>query len=264
VAKKFGRRKGSRNKGYFYRAGRGWVVKHLGRFVALTDDQGVRLRDKNLRDAEVKAAYERWIREQKPPLEEAMAADPTAPRDAYVGMVCAKYLEDLRSRAGNIGQNPRGLAKTYIDRSETLFDFCHGFAAEYFCGGDREARERKMEEKPPKKIHTRWFTKAISVLITSSTALPSTWRTGSAFAYRLLDSTGKFTSPARKSSRRRQGPSWECRSASGSSWLAASTTSPPSGGTRRLSRKSSTTSKGALPLCSAARQGTGIRRWRAS
>jgi Raf kinase inhibitor-like YbhB/YbcL family protein len=42
-----GRRKGSRNTGYFYRDGRGWFVKDAtGKFVALLDESGERLRDK--------------------------------------------------------------------------------------------------------------------------------------------------------------------------------------------------------------------------
>jgi hypothetical protein len=46
-----GRRKGSRNKGYFFRAGRGWFTKTNGRFVALTDKVGARIKNENAKQA---------------------------------------------------------------------------------------------------------------------------------------------------------------------------------------------------------------------
>jgi hypothetical protein len=39
-----GRRRGSRNKGYFFREGRGWFTKDGAKFVPLADESGNRLR----------------------------------------------------------------------------------------------------------------------------------------------------------------------------------------------------------------------------
>ena len=46
-----GRRKGSRNKGYFFRAGRGWFTNENSRFVPLTDKAGGRIKDENAKQA---------------------------------------------------------------------------------------------------------------------------------------------------------------------------------------------------------------------
>jgi hypothetical protein len=56
-----GRQPGSRNRGYFYRAGHGWFTKIDGSFVALTDPEGERIRSKATPIAEIKAAYARII-----------------------------------------------------------------------------------------------------------------------------------------------------------------------------------------------------------
>ena len=72
--------------------------------------------------------------------------------DVQVGAVCAKYLGHLKSQAGEIGDRPRGVAKTFRDRGQTLFDFCYGFPGEFFCDGNREKRERKGNAEA-KRIH---------------------------------------------------------------------------------------------------------------
>lgn len=45
MAKGKGRPSGSRNRGYFYRAGRGWYAKLDGKFVPLEYPNGDRRRD---------------------------------------------------------------------------------------------------------------------------------------------------------------------------------------------------------------------------
>jgi hypothetical protein len=54
-----GRRKGSRNKGYFYPAGRGWCFKAGTKFVPLVYDNGDRMRDRSTPIDDVKAAYKK-------------------------------------------------------------------------------------------------------------------------------------------------------------------------------------------------------------
>ena len=117
MAKKKGRRKRSRNKGYFFRTGRGWFTKDAGKFIPLEDEQGNRLRERDIDEEIVKDAVARW--------RTSRVAVPEG--DASVGSVCAKYLEHLRHQAGEIGSRPTGIAKTYIDRGETLYDFCYGY-----------------------------------------------------------------------------------------------------------------------------------------
>ncbi|MEX1039741.1 MAG: hypothetical protein WDZ51_03865 [Pirellulaceae bacterium] len=57
-----GRRKGSRNKGYFYRRGRGWFAKdNGGRFIALTNEAGERLKAKDTPETVVKEAHARFL-----------------------------------------------------------------------------------------------------------------------------------------------------------------------------------------------------------
>ena len=57
-----GRPKGSRNKGYFFREGRGWFTKDPDEhFIPLTDADGQRLRDGNLPDAIIRQAHARYL-----------------------------------------------------------------------------------------------------------------------------------------------------------------------------------------------------------
>jgi len=53
------RKKGSRNKGYFYRKGRCWCLTEG--MVPLTDQNGQRLTDPKA-ERPARAAYQRWLR----------------------------------------------------------------------------------------------------------------------------------------------------------------------------------------------------------
>jgi hypothetical protein len=61
MAKGIGRRKGSRNKGFFYRSGRGWFTKDAGKFVPLTDEPGERLREEDISPKIIQNAYARHL-----------------------------------------------------------------------------------------------------------------------------------------------------------------------------------------------------------
>jgi hypothetical protein len=90
-SRRIGRRKGSRNKGFFYRNGRGWYSKDGSQFVPLTHENGERLRDRNTADDVVKEAHRRWevSRKQKP-----------APRNLVtVEQVCNAYLSKAEKDA---------------------------------------------------------------------------------------------------------------------------------------------------------------------
>src|SRR6185295_11745046 len=99
MTKRIGRRKGSRNKGYFFRTGRGWFTKEAGQFVPLTDEAGRRLTEPTA--AGIKEAYARHVL--------ARGKSPQG-EDPDVESVCAKYLAHLKSQAGAIGREPRGVA----------------------------------------------------------------------------------------------------------------------------------------------------------
>ncbi len=60
-----GRNKGSRNRGFFFRRGRGWVASEGNRCVHLEDKDGFRLRARSTRLSDVKAAYERYLERKK-------------------------------------------------------------------------------------------------------------------------------------------------------------------------------------------------------
>jgi len=58
---KTGRRKGRRDKGYFYRKGRGWVTSDEGSMVPLTFPDGTGIRDRQAEESTVKEAHARWL-----------------------------------------------------------------------------------------------------------------------------------------------------------------------------------------------------------
>jgi hypothetical protein len=84
--------------------------------------------------------------------------------DALVGEVVAAYLDHLRAQAGDVsGSRPTGKAKTYIDRGQTLFDFCYGLPGAFFCQGDKAKRTRKGDPES-KRIHPGFGAKPCSKL----------------------------------------------------------------------------------------------------
>ena len=91
--KKQGRKKGSRNRGYFYRTGRGWYTKDGSRFIPLTYDDGERIRERDADEEDVKQPYARWLLAKK---ERAKArAASQGERDATVLDVCTAYTDPL-------------------------------------------------------------------------------------------------------------------------------------------------------------------------
>jgi len=114
-----GRRKGSRNKGFWFRAGRGWGVNGAaGQFIPLTNEAGERLRDKGQGDA-AKAAYHRYKAGLMPENAKTPATGGPTVRD-----VCVFWLEQApivdKTRESSIGR-----------RMDTLYDLCNGSAPKY-------------------------------------------------------------------------------------------------------------------------------------
>lgn len=157
VRKKAGRRKGRRTKGFFFRPKRGWFTVQDGKFVPLLDIGGLRIREQLTPEAQLKDALAR-LRVQKPQV--IVPAN-----DAQVGQVCAEYLDSLRPADEAALVNPSGTAKTYIDRGQTLFDFCYGLPGAYFCKGDKKKRAALIEEEAPKNIHSGFGAKLCSEIM---------------------------------------------------------------------------------------------------
>ena len=163
MAKRLGRSKGSRNRGYFFRAERGWYTKLHGKFVPLTDDAGERLRSKETDSQVLLEAYARHLLEHSSDEDQDSGGKVPESADAEVGAVCAAYLDHLRMQTGDIGPSPKGTAKTFVDRGQTLFDFCYGLPGEFFCNGDKEARTRKLDAEK-KRVHDGFGAKLCSEL----------------------------------------------------------------------------------------------------
>ena len=97
-----GRKKGSRNKGYFYYAGRGWFVLNEGKKVPLCYDDGERIRNKDESPKVVDEAYHRWRQSKKEERNRAQEDAPKSNRRSGSGQrishVCraARCSEDLQ------------------------------------------------------------------------------------------------------------------------------------------------------------------------
>ncbi len=113
-----GRKKGGRNRGYFYRKGRGWYAIDGKRFVPLLTEDGERLTSAAVSQDEVRDAYARWRTGQAEPVQTESEPECTV----TVLEVCQAYL----ANAGAVGA-----AKTHFDRADTLFEFCFGIPPKF-------------------------------------------------------------------------------------------------------------------------------------
>jgi integrase len=136
MAKGKGRPSGSRNRGYFYRAGRGWFTKLDDKFVPLEYPNGDRMRDKAAPVAEVRAAYLRLLSGQIAETTARPASAPAVPttqsysgNDATVFQVCEAYLAKVESE---------GARSTLDTRRRILFDFCLGLPPRFMPKGKVE------------------------------------------------------------------------------------------------------------------------------
>src|SRR5258708_745825 len=118
MAKKHvGRKKGGHNRGYFYRAGRGWYVVDGSRFQPLRYEDGTAIKAAGADERDVRAAHARWLLDrQASPILTPVTSEVT------VLDVCQTYLTNAKAT---------GAAKTHADRADTLFDFCFGLPPEF-------------------------------------------------------------------------------------------------------------------------------------
>ncbi|MCC7421047.1 MAG: hypothetical protein IT428_12265, partial [Planctomycetaceae bacterium] len=149
----------------------------------MTDENGERFRDKETDERLLREAHARHLLDRQPEPEPGSLKVPES-ADAQVGAVCAAYLDHMKAQAGKITTHPRGKAKTYVDRGQTLFDFCYGLPGEFFCNGDREKRVLKGDPEP-KRIHPGFGHKFssevtpadIDTWLKAHTWKPGGWRT---------------------------------------------------------------------------------------
>jgi integrase len=149
-----GRVTGSRNRGYFYRDGRGWytqiaepLLDETGqprldakgkplvkrRFVALRDDSGKPLRIKTTSISDVKAAYQRIV---------ANPGESENGEGVTVQEVCDAYLNNIADGA------------SYKLRRDILFDFCTGYPPRF----------RGKELPPGERLHKGYAARSVAGL----------------------------------------------------------------------------------------------------
>jgi hypothetical protein len=151
MAKRKGREQGSRNRGFFYRVGRGWGATIAGKFVPLEYLSGERMLDKATPIADVKAAFIRAIAANGA-AKSVMEVQPsnTVTATASAGStneqsesltawdVCMAYLAEAKAT---------GAETTYKARAGILFDFCFGLPARFRPDDDPDAPPKPKPKK---------------------------------------------------------------------------------------------------------------------
>lgn len=142
-SKRKGRRPGSRNRGYFYRKGRGWCATEGTRAVPLVSDTGERLKDRETPLETVRAAYSRHLVRQSQPV--------LAERERVTVLeTCQLYLDNVKAT---------GAESTYQARAGTLYDFCIGLPASF---RNRTPSKREIDEA---RIHKGYGGLAVDQLL---------------------------------------------------------------------------------------------------
>jgi integrase len=120
-----GRNKGRRNKGYFFRNGRGWYTTEGKRMIPLRYEDGEHIKEPKANERDLKEAHARHILDRQ---KESEIQNETTVLD-----VCISYLNYAKAN---------GAEKTHFDRADTLFDFCFGLPPEF----------RNKEGSAPKRM----------------------------------------------------------------------------------------------------------------
>jgi integrase len=145
---KRGRKRGGRQKGYYYRRGRGWHALDGKKSVALLFPNGEPIRERTADPAQVKDAYQRWFNaKQEEFLAEQAARDAAlqADLDAQAGVVstAVTLAEVSRVFLQHIAAN--GAKTTYYSRANTLYDFCMALPARFRPKNGETPRYTKSE-----------------------------------------------------------------------------------------------------------------------
>jgi integrase len=141
---KLGRKKRGRNRGYFYRNGRGWYANDGKDMVPLLFPDGSRIKDKETPTEQVAAAYERW-RKARQTAQKARAVT-SARGQVTVEEVCRIYLAEAATT---------GARETFLGRADTLFDLCYGLPSRFRSkdGQPKPMSEERKEKMKAARIH---------------------------------------------------------------------------------------------------------------
>ena len=141
-----GRKKGSRNLGFFFRRGRGWCATEGKRSVPLRDGDGQPLRDENLPTKVVSEAYARYLHEK--------GQRASSPQESAVTLAAMTMLQVCQAYLANV--KATGAPSTHEARADTLFDFCFGLPPEFRHKGKGASAPLTSERKKQmaaKRIH---------------------------------------------------------------------------------------------------------------
>lgn len=141
MAKKAGRKKGSRTKGYHFRKGRGWYALDGSQRVPLVYPNGEHIRDRDADPDAIKEAFELWATAARAAKEAAEKAE-QAENVVTVEKVCDLYLSHVEMD---------GAEATHYSRANTLFDFCYAIPAKFRRKNDQPADYTDEEKKAMQK-----------------------------------------------------------------------------------------------------------------
>lgn len=140
-----GRRPGTRNKGYFFRRGRGWCASEGNRAIPLLGEDGQPIREANAPAEVVREAFARHTLSTREHSAEAVEQD-----QVTVAEMCRLYLDQCKANQS---------ASTYSMRAGTLFDFCTGLPA------GMRGKQFKKASIEAKRIHVGFGDKLVSQLL---------------------------------------------------------------------------------------------------
>lgn len=128
---KRGRKTNSRNKGYFFRTGRGWYATEGNKKIPLTDAAGNHLKDPKAGPEIVKEAHARYLLTRSEQPRQAGCQPIT------VRLACQLYLDHCKGNSAS---------STFEGRSGILYDFCKGLPAALRNTPDAELSARVKEK----------------------------------------------------------------------------------------------------------------------
>ncbi|MHC4405290.1 MAG: hypothetical protein ACYTG0_37055, partial [Planctomycetota bacterium] len=130
MAKKGGRTKGRRNKGYWYRNGRGWYVTEGARAIPLRDPEtGQHVCDKTTPDATLQLAYAHYQVDRQ----RRTATGPETP----MMEICRAFVEHCHKTRST---------RTCQIRADHLFNFATGFPARFRISDERPTRADRIHK----------------------------------------------------------------------------------------------------------------------
>lgn len=142
-----GRRAGGHNRGYWFRAGRGWYATENGKPVPLRAVNGNHLKDHGTPADELDRAHARYILGQQKKAERLATGD-TTPMLSIVQV----YLQHCKSTNRD---------STFRKRGEYLFDFCYGLPARFW---DYDTGRKVPKPAKTDYLHDGYGRKAIGEL----------------------------------------------------------------------------------------------------